>query len=194
MRFFLLIVCLWLPINRIAYADAPSATQDIDWTKGQFRDYEKDQPGAGYSQGYKSSKGWITVFSYTGGYRNWKEGLQDARLRQDLDSAIEAVKAQAEKSEYRNLVTSSVKERNIAGTDYYQVDFSYDYDGKAVCSGLYLTVKSGMLLKYRISLYCEPALSADAVSASFIMRTQDDRVSPPDKTSKKPMRPDKLID
>jgi hypothetical protein len=184
MRLFLMILCLWLPMNQPVYADIASAARSIEWVKGEFKDYEKDYPGFGYSQGYKSSEGWITVYSYTGGFNDWKEGLQDARLRQVLDAAIDEVKSQSDKGEYKDLATSPIKERNIAGTAYYQVDFRYNYGGEAIDSSLYLTVKNGMLLKYRISFYSEPSFSMNEAASSFIMRSQDESLSPVSKLQK----------
>ncbi|MFZ9311437.1 MAG: hypothetical protein ACO24O_08055, partial [Arenimonas sp.] len=121
---------------------------------------------------------------YTGGFIDWKEGLQDARLRQVLDAAIDEVKSQSDKGEYKDLATSPIKERNIAGTAYYQVDFRYNYGGEAIDSSLYLTVKNGILLKYRISFYSEPSFSMNEAASSFIMRSQDESLSPASKLQK----------
>lgn len=186
MRVIALIFCFLLSMVQPAYADLGTAAYgDIEWTNAGLKDFEKDQPGFGYSQTYQSSVGWITKYSFTGGYRNWQDGLHDPRLQQFLDEAVRAVKIKAEEGSYLDLEVSPVKTQHIAGTPYHHVDFRYTTNGMLTQSSLYLTVKDGMLLKYRISYQSELPSSRDEVSANFIARTQGEPVSPPDKVAKR---------
>ncbi len=187
MRVVALVACLCLSILQPVRADLGAAAYgDIEWTEAGLKDFEKDNPGFGYSQSYQSSAGWITKYSFTGGYRDWQDGLHDPRLQQFLDDAIHAVRIQAEQGVYLDLDVSPVKTRNIAGIPYHHVDFRYTANGALMHSSLYLTVKDGLLLKYRISYQSEPPSSRDEVSANFIARTQGAPVSPPDKVAKRP--------
>jgi len=173
MRSLILALCLWLPFSASAQANPTNQTDEVRWVEISFKNFEKDAPGWGYSRSYQSKTGWITVYSYTLGQTNWQEGTDDERLIQIFKNSIAEIQSKHDEGVYQNLEFGQAKVRNVAGTPYFHINMSYQSEGKTLLSSLYLTVKHGKLLKYRMSYTGQPDSSADSVSASFIQRTQN---------------------
>jgi hypothetical protein len=121
------------------------------WIQIGTRSYEAQAPGLGTSKGYRSEFGSITVYSYTRGITDWQDAVSDTRLETEFQDVIGGMREAERQGYYSNVRVEPVQIVRIANQDFLFVEARLEIRGDILWSGALLTVRSGKLLKYRMT-------------------------------------------
>lgn len=131
-------------------------------------DYEKQYPGMGRSERYRSALGWLDIYRYNLGRRDWQEGVADPQFVAHFEDTVAEVRHHAARGAYQGLAMDPVREVRIGEQRFRALRFFFFRDGQAMRSVTYLTVHRGQLLKLRVTMGSEGDI--DMLTQLFIAR------------------------
>lgn len=132
----------------------PSATDSNPttvWQKISERSYESESPGLGSSKGYQSRWGIITIYDYTYGIQNWREGVDDTRFFNHMKEVLIGIQEAERKGIYTNARFLPIEKVSVSRHHFLYLHGTLETNGKSAWSGTLLTVHRGRILKLRMS-------------------------------------------
>jgi hypothetical protein len=169
---------IWITVTALlltACATAPqtesesaSQAESLQWKFAGYTAYEDRQPGLGSSQKYRSSLGWVDVYSYGLRRANWAAGVADPAFAAHFQSTVDDVRQTAQGGDYSDLEVGAVRDVEIAGQTFRTVTFKLAVKGAPVKSMTFLTALNGKLLKYRMTFFPAGADDLDSIARRFI--------------------------
>ena len=149
-----------------AYAQVSAANPS--WALSGSRSYEESFPGLGTSQTYRSSDGFVTVYSYGRKRSDWLAGINDPQFAKEFSDALAEVRQAEAGGQYSNLVVGPTRDVTIGGQQFRTAVFGFTLKGQPSDSAVYLTAKDGQLLKYRITARANSQPAIAQLAEQFI--------------------------
>ncbi len=167
---YLFAFLLWIVASttQAAGAEPPTAPPPVTWEHTGSKSFEAEHPGLGVSHRYSSPVGWIDVYLYSLGRKDWETGVGDAKFAEHFDSTVDEVRLYAQRGFYRELEVGAAQDVVVSGQTFRTVRFRYSREGKPMNSTTYLTARNGQLLKYRISILAATGLDLEVVARRFV--------------------------
>jgi hypothetical protein len=164
-----LVVGLLVSLGTYAQVSQVS-TASAQWSLESSRSYEESSPGLGISRTFRSSYGWIDVFSYGLGRSNWREGTADPQFAEQFSQNLAGVRQAGAQGLLSDFAMGSTREVKVGGQPFRTASFSFRLRGEPSDSAVYLTAKGGQLLKYRITVKANSSPAMTQLAEEFIAR------------------------
>lgn len=142
--------------------------QEVHWRYRGTQDYEAMQSGLGSSRRYESRIGWVDVYDYTLGRKDWQEGVSDPAFAGHFQSVVEEILMAEKAGYYINVSVGRPKDVTLSNVTFRHVKASYMTKQGDVESHVYMTAMGGRLLKFRVSLFRPTPSSVTAEVERFI--------------------------
>lgn len=147
---------------------APPQAMSVQWQFAGYTTYEERYPGLGSSKKYRSSVGWVDVYSYGLRRGNWAAGVADPAFAAHFQSTVDEMRELVQGGDYADLEVGPVRDVEIAGRTFRTVTYKLLSKGVRVESMTFLTAHNGKLLKYRMSFFTPVPDNLDDIARRFI--------------------------
>ena len=149
----------------------PAASLPPAWQHQGRHDYEKQNPGLGFSDKYQSPAGVIDVYSYDLQQPHWRAGVQDPAFDRHFQSTLDEVRYFVQRGVYTDLQQGKPRDVTLAGQVFRTVALRFSREGRPIESHTYLTAVDGRLLKYRLSFFLPAPFEPADHAREFVERS-----------------------
>ena len=140
----------------------------VQWEFSGYTTYEERYPGLGSSKKYRSSIGWVDVYSYSLKRADWAGGSSDPAFAAHFQTTVDDVQQLALSGDYSELEMGPVQDVEIAGQPFRTVTFKLASKGLRLQSMTFVTALQGRLLKYRMSFVAPVPADVQDIVRKFI--------------------------